>query len=80
MNESQGVVQLRVQRRKAELWCQVCGDLIPPEGEEADWLVLTSAARDHARDLGHEVAVELKLGAVYAVDSSGGSASVESQL
>jgi hypothetical protein len=57
---------LRHVARSSAIACAVCGPLehpLPYPGE--NWIAVASAARDHAKATGHQVAAELWHGSVF---------------
>ncbi len=52
---------------RSAIACETCGPLPCDDlhGWTSDWLTLAGAARDHAKETGHHVAVEEWHGSVY---------------
>jgi hypothetical protein len=63
-----GGIWLRETATKAAVACETCGPIPVDDdlrGWTSDWLSIAAAARDHARESGHRVAVESWQGSVY---------------
>lgn len=58
---------LRDTANTASVVCQSCGPLPPPHthGWTSDWITLCHDVMDHAKETGHQVAVESWHGAIY---------------
>lgn len=67
-----GGTSLRETADKSAVACEVCRHL-PADGLHgwtSDWITLCGAARDHALETGHTVAVEAWHGAIYGPDGT----------
>lgn len=68
-----GGTSLRETADKSAVVCETCGPLPSddlPEWNVSDWITLCGAARGHALETGHRVAVESWRGAVYGPEET----------